>query len=162
LLVRRITIQPTSLHIEIHRIGLTRLISNVGGPPIRAEGAFNLITPIQLKRRGVEAKLVMRSAAEQSALPDPKLVAVLADAHLWLDDLAQGRATSLRHLAKQYDRDIGEISCTLPIAFLAPEIVESILKGGQPVDLTPRCLKRMRAMPDVWDQQRDLLNPLRL
>ena len=79
--------------------------------------------------------------------PDEKLIAMLADAHRWLDALTEGRAASLRELARRTRRDVGEISRTLPLAFLAPTIVESILDGRQPVGLTPRALRRIGTMP---------------
>jgi hypothetical protein len=57
---------------------------------------------------------------------------LLADAHRWLDDLVEGSAASLRELAQRYNRDKGEVSRTLPLAFLAPDIAEAILQGHQP------------------------------
>ena len=96
---------------------------------VGANGEFNFLIPIELKRRGVEAKLVMQTRFGSATLRDAKLVALLADAQRWIDDLGQGRAVSLRHLARQYKRDVGEVSRTLPIAFLAPDIVAAILHG---------------------------------
>lgn len=105
-------------------------------------------------QRGVEAKLVMRAAGDRSSPPDAKLVTPFADAHRWMDDLVRGRAVGVRELARQYGRDVGEISRTLPLAFLAPDIVEAILEGRQPIDLTPRQFKRITALPRHWDDQR--------
>ena len=106
------------------------------------------------ERRGVEAKLVMQTRFGSATLRDAKLVALLADAQRWIDDLGQGRAVSLRHLARQYKRDVGEISRTLPIAFLAPDIVEAILHGRQAIEFTPRQLLRIGTMFHRWDDQR--------
>jgi hypothetical protein len=39
-----------------------------------------------------------------------------------------------------------------PLAFLAPDIVEAILQGHQPAELTPHRLKRSR-LSMRWDQQ---------
>jgi hypothetical protein len=44
----------------------------------------------------------------------------------------------------------------LPLAFLAPDIVEAILQGRQPVELTALRLKRTR-LPLSWVEQRRLL-----
>jgi site-specific DNA recombinase len=41
-----------------------------------------------------------------------------------------------------------------PLAFLAPEIVEAILEGRQPITLTLRELKRFGTLPNRWDDQR--------
>jgi len=45
-----------------------------GGP-----GHLRFSVPIQLKRRGVEAKLVMHAGGQPSYNPDAKLIAVLAE-----------------------------------------------------------------------------------
>jgi site-specific DNA recombinase len=154
-LLDRATLRAASIHIEIKRSGLAGLL---GDPSARASkssaGLFELVVPIQLKRRGVEAKLVMKAAGDRSSPPDAKLVTLLADALRWIDDLAQGRTASVRGLARQNNRDAGEISRTLPLAFLAPDIVEAITEGRQPIGLTPHQLKRIEDLPRRWDDQR--------
>ena len=45
----------------------------------------------------------------------------------------------------------------LPLAFLAPDIVEAIVQGRQPVALTARYLKRLKPLPASWAEQRRLL-----
>jgi site-specific DNA recombinase len=154
-LVHRITLQANSIRIEIKRSGLAGWLGDPGADAGKSSaGLFELIVPIQLKRRGVEAKLMMKAAGDRSSLPDAKLVTLLADALRWIDDLAQGRAASVRGLARQNNRDAGEISRTLPLAFLAPDIVEAIIEGRQPIGLTPRQLKRIGDLPHRWDDQR--------
>ena len=96
----------------------------------------------------------MQAGDDRSYKPDARVVAVLANAHRWVGDLAEGRAASVRDLARQNNRDAGDVSRTLPLAFLAPAIVEAIMKGRQPVGLTPRALKRIGLLPYSWDDQR--------
>ena len=45
----------------------------------------------------------------------------------------------------------------IKLAFLAPDIVETILQGHQPVELTAFGLKRSRHLPVCWQEQRELL-----
>jgi DNA invertase Pin-like site-specific DNA recombinase len=45
----------------------------------------------------------------------------------------------------------------LPLAFLAPDIVDAILDGRQPVELTSTRLRRHRPIPLSWQHQRRLL-----
>jgi len=154
-LVHRIYLHPDSIRFDIKRTGLIGLLAEPDvGTASGAEELFSLVMPIQLKRRGVEAKLVMRAAGSRCPSPDKKLITLFADAHRWIDDLAQGRAASVRDLARLYHRDAGEVSRTLPLAFLTPHIVEAILGGQQPIDLTPRRLKRIGALPHHWGEQR--------
>src|SRR6476660_51896 len=103
----------------------------------------------------------MQSASVVSNRPDAKLVSLLADAHCWIDDVGQGRVVSLRDIARRYHRDVGEVSRTLPLAFLAPDIIEAILGGRQPIELTARQLLRIRNLPSSWEDQRRRLGCLR-
>ena len=43
------------------------------------------------------------------------------------------------------------------LAFLAPDIVQRIVRGEQPVDLTTDRLIRMGPLPVAWEDQRVLL-----
>ncbi len=50
-----------------------------------------------------------------------------------------------------------DVSRYLPLAFLAPDIVASIAKGRQPIELSVQRLKRLSPLPVHWDEQRRLL-----
>jgi site-specific DNA recombinase len=112
---------------------------------------YQQISQIAASIRGIEAKQVIRTADASS--PDLKLVALLANAHRWVDKLAQGRAASVGDLARQSNRDPSEVSRALPLAFLAPTIVKAILEGRQPFDITPQQLKR-GVLSILWADQR--------
>jgi site-specific DNA recombinase len=154
-LLERVTLGPSSIRIEVRRPGLANLLSSPDAEAVKcSQEPFGFTVPIQLKRRGVEAKLVMHAGSEPLYKPDAKLITVLADAQRWIRDLAEGRAVSVRDLARQSNRDSGEVSRTLPLAFLEPSIVEAIIEGRQPVGLTPRALKRIAMLPHSWPEQR--------
>jgi hypothetical protein len=44
----------------------------------------------------------------------------------------------------------------MPLAFLAPDIVEAILAGTQPVDLTAGTLTRRADLSLSWSEQKSL------
>ena len=52
---------------------------------------------------------------------------------------------------------MARISRVLPLAFLAPDIIEAIVHGRQPVCLTARYLKRLKPLPTSWAEQRRVL-----
>jgi hypothetical protein len=52
--------------------------------------------------------------------------------------------------------DVGDVSRSLQLAFLAPDLVKAILDGTQPVGLTCERLKRVD-LPLLWDDQRAAL-----
>jgi site-specific DNA recombinase len=152
-LIERVTLSPDALRIEIKRSCLARVLKADDSADAKHAGeSVDLVVPVQLKRRGVEAKLVMLAAGGPAPVPDAALVTLLADAQRWIDDLAEGRAVSVRDIARQHGRDVGEVSRTLPLAFLAPDIVAAILEGRHPIELTPRLLKR-ETLPGRWEEQ---------
>ncbi|MEQ9487964.1 MAG: recombinase family protein [Alphaproteobacteria bacterium] len=113
--------------------------------------------PIALKRRGVERKIVVQGLAGTSAKPDLKLCALIAKPILWLEQLTSGDTPSLSGIAEQENLSVGDVSRTLQLAFLAPDIIEAIVAGRQPIELTANKLKRLPALPTAWPAQRQQL-----
>ena len=129
----------------------------MGAPRAPDHGTIVLEEPIALRRRGVEAKLVLRSTPETATTPDPNLVALVARAHRWFGLLTRGTAQSIREIAEREGANESDVSLILPLALLAPDITKAILDGRQPPELTARTLKRLRPLPFAWDAQRRLL-----
>jgi hypothetical protein len=48
-------------------------------------------------------------------------------------------------------------SARLPLAFLSPKIVSTIITGNQPVELTAHRLSRLSDLPLAWSEQSALL-----
>ena len=117
------------------------------------------MVPATIRRRGVETRLVIcdaRGGSGTSGL-DPVLVKAIARGRQWFEDLVSGRARSLVEIAKAEgvtDRYVGRL---LPLAFLAPDIVTSVLAGTQPVHLTTEMLTKPAELPLDWEEQRALL-----
>ncbi|MCH9051016.1 MAG: hypothetical protein IIA72_08030 [Proteobacteria bacterium] len=68
--------------------------------------------------------------------------------------LTQGSGWSIQKLAKHASIDASDVTRFLPLAFLAPEIVEAILDGRQPIDLNVERLKKVSPIPADWNAQR--------
>ena len=86
--------------------------------------------PISLKRRGVEAKLVIGGDSAMAVEPDENLIDAIAAARKWFAELQTGEAASVLELAARHDVDRSHISRTLPLAFLAPDIVTAMDVGS--------------------------------
>ncbi|MFK7903100.1 MAG: recombinase family protein [Nitratireductor sp.] len=111
----------------------------------------------QLKKRGVEAKLILVSDDQSIRNPDKNLIMLIAKANLWLTQLSDGSANTITELAKQLNEDRNEISRFLPLAFLSPKITQAILHGAQPINLTSERLRRITNLPMDWDEQSRIL-----
>jgi site-specific DNA recombinase len=90
-----------------------------------------------------------------ASLISRSLVKALARAHDWSQRLLNKTAASSRDLARQLGINHRYVDRILACAFLAPDIVEVILAGGQPIDLTVD--KLTRNLPLSWAEQRKRL-----
>ena len=108
-------------------------------------------------RCGRQVQLVVGEIASVDRTPDPKLVGLLADAHRWFNDLSSGRRGSIAAIARGEGRNCAEVSRSVTLACLAPDIVELILTGRQPSTLTVERLRAARPLPADWSEQRRLL-----
>ena len=75
-----------------------------------------------------------------------------------MQQLIAGEVVSLKPLAAAERLDPAEISRLLPLACLSPDIVETILAGNQPANLTVERLKRLPDLPLEWSKQLKLLD----
>ncbi|HUK09479.1 MAG TPA: hypothetical protein VLX09_16515, partial [Stellaceae bacterium] len=87
------------------------------------------------------------------AKTDPTLLKEIIRAHRCFDALRTGKA-SIAQLAKREGVDDRYVSCVLPLAFLAPEIVEAITQGTQPADLNATKLVRRIDLALDWNVQK--------
>jgi hypothetical protein len=85
------------------------------------------------------------------------LIATIAQGRRWFADIQGGKANSLTELAERESVDRTDIGRAISLAFLAPDIVEAIFDGHQPVELTAARLKRVRDLPVSWAEQRGVL-----
>jgi site-specific DNA recombinase len=123
-------------------------------------GATNLrmtrLVPLEMKRRGVETRLVIPGEGQPSRL-DPALLRALARGYQWFGELAAGTVSSTAQIAAREAVSDSYVRHMLPLALLAPVIVESICIGRQGVCLSAERLKTQAGIPIEWDAQQQLL-----
>ncbi len=86
--------------------------------------------------------------------PDDKLIALVARAHVWSEQLVSGTCGSINEIAALNGIHASDVGRHLQLAFLAPDIVEAIFAGNQPIELTAQHLRRIGTLPLQWDRQR--------
>jgi hypothetical protein len=93
---------------------------------------------VEFKRRGVASKIVVPGLSQQNQASyfDPALIKAIARGRAWFDELATGRARSLRNLAERDGITRRYIRRLVDLAFLSPQLVDAILQGRQPAELT--------------------------
>jgi site-specific DNA recombinase len=86
------------------------------------------------------------------------LLMAIARARGWVDELVNGRVGSFAMLARRERKTLRHIRLLLPLAFVSPRIVSSILDGTAPAGLTITALAG--ALPWSWaEQERRLALP---
>jgi hypothetical protein len=125
---------------------------------LSASEPIELKAAVAFKRRGVETKLVLPGLAQQNhnSKCDPALIKAMARGSVWFEELATGRARSLQELARREGITRRYIRRLVNLAFLSPQLVEAILQGRQPVELTATRLTELD-LPLDWTEQRRLL-----
>jgi site-specific DNA recombinase len=122
------------------------------------EVAITRSFPMQLKRRGVELRLIVSDHNRSAATVDLPLLKAVARAHRWFDEISTGRASSLAEIAAREGLTVRYVGRLIRLAFLAPDIVESIVQGRQPTSLTAEALTRHIELPLEWRSQMAALN----
>ena len=111
--------------------------------------------PFSIRKRGGR-KLVVVPAGDPPAPDRPRvdnaMVKALARAFRWRKLLETGAYGTIEELAGAEKINPSYVSRVLRMTLLAPDIVEAILDGRQPHDLTLAVL--MRSLPLRWAEQR--------
>ncbi|MFD1987440.1 recombinase family protein [Mesorhizobium newzealandense] len=163
----RITLAPRAIELEINPAALVRSLLHSRGDeradttksesPLVSAETHKITVACEIQRRGNEARLAIGDQPKSEKSPDPSLVNLLAKSHAMLAALTNGSARSISELSKVTGIHRADLSKALPLAFLAPAIVDDIFSGNQPASLTARRLARLVDLPADWDQQRTAL-----
>jgi hypothetical protein len=156
-LVEQVAIDESAVTIAVLK---RPLLAQTGAiPGASPDDAILLSAAVVFRRRGVETKLMLPAAAqtEKPGRVDAALVKAIARGRLWFEQLAAGQAASLQAIADRESVSPGYVSRLLSLAFLAPDIVEAILQGRQPADLSSARLTNRLDLPFDWAGQRELI-----
>ncbi|GBF25454.1 DNA-invertase hin [bacterium MnTg02] len=162
-MVDRIEIGQDRVSIVLHTQRMCKILSHGDTDnadvktAAQGEHKFKLDLPVRLRRRGVEMKLVITDERQRPPVPDPHLIAAVAQGRYWFTQIRGGEVQSVRDLAENHGVNQGDVSRILPLGLLAPDIVEAILAGRQPIEMTASRLKRIRDLPVLWAEQRRVL-----
>jgi hypothetical protein len=152
--VDRIELSPIRLRVILSAAALVPSTREAIDPQ---EAVLLRDVPLRIKRRGVEMRLVIEGRSASPTNPDPVLLKEIRRAHRCFEALVSGQVGSVAELATLEEISDRYVSSVLPLAFLAPDIVEAIAAGRQPSDLTAHRLIRAVDLPIAWSAQKQLL-----
>jgi hypothetical protein len=118
---------------------------------------LNLLIDMRVKRCGREVRLIVPVDSElgMPVKTVPALIKVITRVHQWPTKIVNGEFKGRHSIAQQTGIEERYAGRILNCAFLAPDIIEAILEGRQPADLTVQ--KLLRALPVEWAGQRKRL-----
>ena len=152
-LIERVDLAPGTVAIRLDREALAE---RLGVDPDRIDPVHLVSAHLfTLRKRGVETRLVLGET--MPARRHEALVRNVAKAHRWFERLKAGGTFAA--IARESGTSARRVQHMIGLAFLAPDIVESILAGTQPPGLTSDWCKR-HELPDDWDAQRAMIAAL--
>jgi hypothetical protein len=160
-IVARILVHQGSVEIQINRAKLRAQLLAPNRTDPQTQDAMNdlnhqpivLTIETRLKRCGGEMRLVIPSQSADRS-PDnavPALIKALSRAHEWVRQIIAGEYKDQRAIAAATGLNERYVSRIIQSAFLAPEIVEAIVKGRQAPEVTLAAL--LDDVPLSWTEQ---------
>lgn len=108
---------------------------------------MSITCPFDIKRRGVETRIVLHASANSSD-PDAALMDVVYRSRLYLYGLTDGSGRSLTEIANLNATTVSEVGRVRPWRSSPPKILSKIVAGNQPIELTgPQALAVVRLSP---------------
>lgn len=149
----RIMVRSDAIELTLDRQAVRQAL---GIPPDERATTFTLRIQVRLYRTGHDLRLVVNNGptGNEAGVVDKALVKLIARGRRWYEQLTTGQRSSLREIAQAEKLDERYVSRILYGSLLAPDIIEKVLQGRQPVAFTVKSLKRLP--PLDWDEQRRL------
>jgi site-specific DNA recombinase len=157
--VHRVVAQRDHIQILLSKTELRAILMNEPSVLQLGSQMISVQFPATLTRRGREVRLIVSATPAEKApeYHSQALLKAVARAHDWREQIVAGRASGPRAIARRIGLHERYVRCILNYAFLAPDIIESILDGRQPHDLT---LEKLRGrVPMSWAEQRATFLP---
>jgi site-specific DNA recombinase len=153
--VERVELKRDGMQITLNLRALfpTELVSDGGGSL-----CMTRVVRMQMKRRGVETRLVIPGEAVAVSRRDPALLRALSRGYQWFGELALGRVASTKQIAAREGLSHSYVRHVVPLGLLAPKLIEAICAGQQSVTTSAERLKDHAHLPIEWDAQQRLLS----
>jgi hypothetical protein len=124
-----------------------------------ADHTITVHIPFTIRTRGGRRLILAPDGTDTGIAPrhriDSTIVKAIARAFRWRKLLESGVYGTVEEIAAAEKINASYVSRVLRLTLLAPEIVEAILDGRQPVEITLAVL--MRPFPAEWDGQHQSL-----
>jgi site-specific DNA recombinase len=159
-LIERIEVSVDQIDIHIRPPRLSALLDGAASPSqgVKDEETELLSVPVRLRRAGREIRMVIDGTDPfAAAKPDARLIKLLLRARRFNATLADGEGIPFAILAQREGVSRSYFTRLVRLSYLAPDIIQAILDGRQPPDLTADKLLEHSRLPLAWHDQRTVL-----
>jgi hypothetical protein len=146
--VTRLVVQRDTVEITFRREADLASAEPDGAPA----AAPVLTLPLPAGHGRARREIIIPGPKSEKRHVDEALILALARARSWLRGLTQGDYADTAEIGQRYQLNEAHVRRLLRFAFLAPDIVETIVEGRQRRSLTVKLL--LRGIPLAWDNQR--------
>lgn len=123
------------------------------------ENTIQIFVPIQIKKRGGSAMLILpRQAQQHTQKFDDTLLKAFAKAYKWktiIEDNENKKPISLSDIARDEEISTSHATKIYRLNFISPKIIENIVNGTAPRDLRLQDIFAKKS-PDIWREQEEL------
>lgn len=155
--VARATLSPDQIEIVIDAVQLASALGVEGKNGSASNRSIVLTVPAELCRSGQGKRMVIGDPLRRS--PDASLVQVLQEAFAVRDKMLSDTTETLNEITASITKSKGRLTALMRLTYLAPSIIEDILGGRQPAELSPkRLLRTSQDLPLDWSAQRKFLH----
>jgi hypothetical protein len=146
------------IHLRPTRLGMLLGIAATPSQNATDDETQILSVPIKLRRAGREIKMLIDGADRfATAKPDARLIKLLINARRFNATLVGSEGAPFATLAKREGVSPSYFTRLVRLSYLAPDIMQAILDGRQPRDLTGDKLLAHSRLPLTWQEQRRVL-----
>jgi site-specific DNA recombinase len=164
-IIKRIVVGVDRVEVELLPSRLAAVLPEDMPEPLLPGSATDneqpilLPIPAQFRRAGLGIRMLIDEPGSpgRAAKPDPKLIKLLARAHLFHRKLGESSAAHLDDIATGLGLTSSYLTRVSRLSYLAPDITRAILEGRHPRDLTAQKLLSHSRLPLGWPEQRVIL-----
>ena len=149
--IERVTVRGGDVSIELRAAALQEKLLGTGKHGASVMAPIHLVTPIETKRRGRDVRLVLGGEQTSEGPKVTVLLKAVARARDWAARIVAGEITSLDRLVAESKLSRRYVKRILQCAALSPALVQAIVAGTHPPDLS--LWELVSHMPLHWHEQ---------
>jgi DNA invertase Pin-like site-specific DNA recombinase len=155
-IVQRVTVQEDVVQLVLDAAALCEALGLE--PGTSAADLLCITVPARVRRTGLAVRFVLETGQQAADGPvDHKLAAAFVKGRAWWNQLRADPGITVTDLAKAEGLAPNYVDRILRLAFLSPTIVNAVLDGTAPTDLTLERLKDVKCIAPSWAEQHRLL-----